>query len=433
MKNMFKYFMAQAKQAGFWMYFFGFLIFLFALSLLGVALWEWRFVYCLLGLSKKSEVLKYLGIVLKYLGIGIAGLLLMLQALIANKRAKALEDTASAQVVANEHTGQEQRQNRLKNAIEHLESESDSTRLGGTYELFNLACDALDLRQTLLDILCAHIRTKTVEDSYRLTNSSKPSTEIQSLLNLLFRQNYEVFGGLIVDLKGSWLKGSELQEAHLSEAILAGVRLQGADVAGAHLQGADLWGTQLQGASLYQARLHGADLREARLQGTDLQEAQLQGANLQEAWLQGANLEDAKLQGANLEEAQLQGANLQRAQLQGIRPLLEGDTEESNLSKRRHFEERINSGVHVMTNLKRVLFEGGVTEESLGEICNGSPIDAVKGLAEKLRPHVAQPSRYQLPERSKAEIGIYGRDQAEKWISEYPDEPSHNGDSESGS
>ena len=56
----------------------------------------------LLGLDKKNDVLKFLG-------FAIGGLLLMLQALIANKRANAMEDTAKAQTQANLNTEQGQR------------------------------------------------------------------------------------------------------------------------------------------------------------------------------------------------------------------------------------------------------------------------------------------------------------------------------------
>ena len=123
----------------------------------------------LLGLYAKNEILKFLG-------IGMGGVLLALQAMMSYKRAKALEDTANAQAEAakaqakateeqakaNQNTEQGQRQERLKNAIEHLGHTSDSVRLGGAYELFHLAEDTAedtkDLRQTVLDILCAHIR-----------------------------------------------------------------------------------------------------------------------------------------------------------------------------------------------------------------------------------------------------------------------------------
>ena len=72
---------------------------------------------------------------LKFLGIGMGGILIALQALMSYKRAKAMEKTAEAQADAARaqadavsKTEQGQRQDRLKNAIEHLGHESDSVR-----------------------------------------------------------------------------------------------------------------------------------------------------------------------------------------------------------------------------------------------------------------------------------------------------------------
>ena len=185
-----------------------------------------QFVTRVLGLSEQGEDNKYS--VLKILGFGMGGILLALQAAIANRRAKAMQDTAKTQLEANRHTESGQRQKRLKNAIEHLGSVSESIRLGGTYELFHLAQDNPELSQTLLDILCAHIRTKTGESNYQENHQCKPSVEIQSILSLLFRENPEAFGDR-VDLKESWLKGADLKDTSFPHAaILTGVHLQGA-------------------------------------------------------------------------------------------------------------------------------------------------------------------------------------------------------------
>ena len=91
-----------------------------------------------------------------------------------------------AQADAVSKTEQGQRQERLKNAIEHLGHEKDSVRLGGAYELFHLAKESEEMRESVFDILCAHIRRTTGENKYRKTYGSKPSEEVQSLLNLLF-------------------------------------------------------------------------------------------------------------------------------------------------------------------------------------------------------------------------------------------------------
>ena len=115
----------------------------------------------------------------------MGGVLLTLQVWMSHKRAKAIETAASAQAratkeqaQANRNTEQGQRQERLKNAIEHLGHGSESVRLGGAYELFHLARDEERmetvetevLRRTVLEILCAYIRRTTGESEYRETH-----------------------------------------------------------------------------------------------------------------------------------------------------------------------------------------------------------------------------------------------------------------------
>ena len=424
----------------------------------------------LLGLSSKSEVLKFIG-------IGMGGVLIALQALMSYKRAKAMEDTVS-------NTERGLRQERMKNAIEHLGHDKDSVRLGGAYELFHLAEDIQELRQTELDILCAHIRQTTGESAYRETHQSEPSEEVQSLLTLLFVQEHKVFKGYHINLQGSWLNGTDLRKARLEKAVLTRAYLQGSDLRKAHLQGTDLGDVNLQGAKLQKANLQGAKLRRANLQGVDLWDVNLQGANLWEAnlqgaklwkanlqganllatnlqganlWeanlqgedlryanLQGANLWKANLQGANLWEANLQGANLWRTNLQGAN-LLEANLQGTNLGRAQmqeatlwkanlkgvrfrcedrrfftsSFEDRIRESIGKETDISGVIFEGGLSREKVDSIAEGLSDDRGKELREKLDPHIGKPPNSQLPENSGAITGTYSKEDAEKWIAEY--------------
>ena len=100
-----------------------------------------------LGFSEKNRTLTFLG-------LGIGGILAALQVV-------ALAGAVSEQARANEKTEQGHRQERLKNAIEHLGHASDSVRLGGAYELIHLAIDTKNLRWTIWGMLCDHIRLTT--------------------------------------------------------------------------------------------------------------------------------------------------------------------------------------------------------------------------------------------------------------------------------
>jgi len=388
-----------------------------------------------LGLSSKSEVLKFIG-------IGMGGVLIALQALMSYKRAKAMEDTAKAHADAVMNTERGLRQERMKNAIEHLEHGKDSVRLGGAYELFHLAEDTPELRQTVLDILCAHIRQTTGESACQETHQSNPSEEVQSLLTLLFVQEHKIFKGCRINLQGSWLHGADLREARLEKAVLTRAYLQGSDLRKAHLQGTDLWDVNLQGAKLQKANLQGAKLQKANLQGAKLRRANLQGVDLWDVNLQGANLWEANLQGANLWKANLQGVDLWKANLQGAH-LWKANLQGTNLGRaqmqeatlwkanlqgvrcedrryfRSSFEDRIRESIGKETDTSGVIFEGGLSREEVDSIGEGLSYSKAKVLRKKLEPHIGKPPSSQLPENSGAITGTYSKEEAEKWIAEY--------------
>ena len=393
-----------------------------------------KYIKALFDQETKKELLTFLG-------LSMGGVLLALQAVIANRRAKAMEKAVGEQAKANENTEKGQRQERLKNAIEHLGASTVSVRLGGVYELFHLAEDEKKWCQTILDILCAHIRHSTSTLEYQQKHPSKPSEEIQSMLTLLFVQEHEIFTDPEINLQGSWLKGvrlsgarlqgaylreARLQGAHLWDAQLQGAvlsqaKLQGTRLSGAQLQNANLSLIQLQGAKLFGAQLQGADLSNAELQGTDLSRTQLQGAFLFDAQLQGAILSMAQLQGATLLEAQLQGAQLGRTQLQGadlFDAKLLGVT--CQISHGGSFKERIENRVGQNSDLLGIIFAGGLTQENLDSLVKGLTDRSAMNLRDKLTPHVNQKKSHELPKDSGAiTTPPYTQEEAEQWIADY--------------
>ena len=355
---------------------------------------EWAF--CLFGIGEKFQILQFLG-------VAMGGVLLAIQAVTAHRRAKAIEETAQ-----NAESGL--RQERLKNAIEHIGQTSDSVRLGGAYELFHLAEDNQELRGTVLDILCAHVRRTTSGSEYQKAYSAEPSEEIQSLLTLLFTQEHDVFQGLRIHLAGSWLNGAHLPKSRLGGANLQGARLEKAALDDAQLQGANLRKAQFQGANLQGAQFQGANLQDAQFQGANLQGAQFQGANLRKAQFQGANLQGAQFQGANLRKAQFQGANLQGAQFQGA--VSAGSWPDG-------FTKRMKDLEGCKSNLSGVIFSGGLTREEVDSILKGLSDEKAQELRERLEPHIDKLPRRELPKRSGALTGAYTSKQAEMWIAEY--------------
>ena len=430
------------------------------------------FAICLLAVIVPYGILEKLGtgalsllgsgdkaLAIRFLGTAIGGSILFLGLVIADRRAKAMEDSANAQTEANKNAERGQRQERLKNAIEHLGDTSDSVRLGGAYELFHLAQDTEELRQTVLDILCAHIRGTTSGSEYRDKHNLKPSEEIQSLLTLLFVQNHQVFKDCHINLQGSWLNGAKLSGARLGKAILDEVHLCGAYLDGAdlqkaqlcqtHLQGAylmyaemrevvllrahlqkaeirlakltssniseanlhaaDLWKANIRGSCLDKARLHGANLVGANLQASRLSEASLYGANLSRAGLQGANLQQAEFQGASFGGTRLQGANLRHVRLQGVK----------NERWRHGFRKNINESIGNAANLSGMIFTGGLGSEDLDSIVEDLPNDKATALRKKLIADVDKPASHELSEDSDAITGSYTEEEAEQWVAEY--------------
>ena len=261
----------------------------------------------------------------------MGGILIALQAIASYRRAKAMEDAAKAQAAgaqaqaagakaqaaANQNTERGQRQERLKNAIEHLGHSSDSVRLGGAYELFHLAEDNRELNQTILDILCAHIRQTTSEEKYQHDYPSKPSEEIQSLLTLLFVREHEVFSGCYINLQDSWLKGANLLHARLVNADLFSVDLGGACLIGAKMQTIKLIAAKLIRTDLDHAQMQGADIGGANLTDACLSNTKMQGVDLMDANLTDAYLSNTKMQAARFYNAQIQNSHFDNTQIQG--------------------------------------------------------------------------------------------------------------------
>ena len=383
------------------------------------------------GLSEQKEVLQLLG-------IGLGGVVLLLQALITNQRARAMEETAgaqadaaTAQAEANRNTETGQRQERLKNAIEHLGSDSESVRLGGAYELFHLAKDTDSLRQTVLNILCSHIRRTTKEETYQGKHPWRPSEEIQSLLTLLFVEEYSVFAGLQINLNESWLNGADLckarlrgtnfRRAKLNKALLDNAQLAEAVFSEALLKEARLSKASLREASLFMVQMQGANLEEAQLQGSNLMDGNLTAAYLMKASLQGADLFNASMYGATLTSARIQGARLSWTYLQGSfldDANLEGAGNHDWDSKV-PFAERIQMSVGKESDLSKVV-DGGMLRERFEQLvsellCKGKQ-DALR---QQLRPYLNVPHRLGLPGNHGGVIGSYREDEAEDWIAEH--------------
>lgn len=353
-----------------------------------------------LGLKQKSEIITFLG-------IGMGGVLVAVQALMAYKRSKAMEDVVDAHARANRNTELGQRQERLKNAIEHLGHGSDSVRLGGAYELFHLAQDNVELRETVFEILCSHIRGTTRKVGYQQSSKATPSEEIQSLMNLLFVKPHDVFENLMADLQGSHLNGVDLTRARLSGALLSKTRLHGASLSDANLVGAFLADAQLQGAYMVRAQLQGAFLFNAQLQDANLGKSQMQGANLCEVRFQGANLAWAQMQGTNLIGVQMQGVNFLETDMRGAVPR---DLEHLKV-------KRIVQMIGVESDLSSVTFHGGLNADTIQSLVIGLSDSEATQLKNRLSSEIDREPSSRPPEN--VITGAYSKEEVSGWMAGY--------------
>ena len=363
----------------------------------------------LLGLAKKNEILTFLGITM-------GGALLALQAVIADTRAKAMEKAANEQAQANKNVEHGQRQERLKVAIEHLGNISSSVRLGGAYELVELAKDTPGLQQRVLTMLCAHIRQITSEDEYRKEYSSRPSEEIQSLLLLLFVTEYETFKKFQPDLRGSLLNGADLRSAHLERANLDGVMLIRANLLEANFQGATILNANFRGAIAPGSDLSGATILTSNFQKAVLYKSILRGVTIIGAKMHLADLREAQLQGAVIEGAQLHIAKLGGAVLCGIRKSgVKSDGDRTSLK----FEDKIRASIDKENDLSGLICEGGLSKEDMESLLTGLSNNDAENLKNRLLPHINKPEKYGLAEGNGAVTGTYTKYEAEKWIADY--------------
>ena len=158
---------------------------------------------------------------------------------------------------------------RFKDAIQLLGNENMGSRLGGIYALNNIAQSTRDpdseyanYSESIFKILCSYIRDKTQDSNYQKKYKDKPSIEIQSIIDVIFKDTAQrvVYKKYRADLPSSYLVGADFNNAALEYA----------DFSDASLDNAYFSGAQCQKANFYQAQCQGADFSDANLDATAL-------------------------------------------------------------------------------------------------------------------------------------------------------------------
>jgi uncharacterized protein YjbI with pentapeptide repeats len=202
---------------------------------------------------------------------------------------------------------------RYNAAIANLGSRSIDIRLGGIYALQRLMQDSARDQPTIVAVLCAFVRDRTISTLNPYKRPPLPPTDIQAALTVVGTRNAADDGpATVVDFGYTQLARAQLDHDNLTRAKLTWV-----DLTGANLTHANLTGANLTGAHLSHANLTGADLTHANLDSADFTRAILNKAHLTRAYLAVGQLAGAYLTGAGLTRADLQDANLTRADLTG--------------------------------------------------------------------------------------------------------------------
>ncbi len=184
---------------------------------------------------------------------------------------------------------------RFNSAIDLLGSSETSVRTGAIYALHELAIEEEKYRRQIAQILCSHIHSKTNESEYKKTHSKRPSNEIQTTIDLLFKEK-----GLYTK---KFARAAEFPKANLSHACLMGVDFKGAqcqkaNFANAQYQKANFCSAQCQWVNFFMAQCQGANFMFAQCQMVDFWVAQCQGVDFRSAQCQGVDFLDTQCQGA---------------------------------------------------------------------------------------------------------------------------------------
>ncbi len=208
-----------------------------------------------------------------------------------------------------------QRDSRFSKGVELLGNANESARTGAAYSLFFLVKDyPEEFAKPVFEILCSHVRSITTTEEYKKNNNKRPSNEIQSILNLLFKNQS-------LDLDGSfWSEEREQEEdeeyirntifkdfspnlshSYLKYANLIGANLYGAQFSNSNLEGAFLAGSCLKESVFINSTLIGAKIYGANLSGSYFPSGtKLNNADLREATLDGLTLDDIILDYAKI-------------------------------------------------------------------------------------------------------------------------------------
>jgi len=223
--------------------------------------------------------------------------------------------------------------NDLKKAKLLLHSKDEDTVLEGIHLLNDVAAKAAKNANTesyvgkVHNTLCGFLRKRyAVNDSEDYLLSTNNDRIIKdTLINILFRNENNLYGEYKADLSNVNLSNCDLSkidltEAKLTESDLSFALLNGTNLEGANLSYTNLSGTKIADANFKFAKLIFTELAASHISNSDFSNTDLSYANLSMTLLDGVDFGEscfanARMTGAALSRVRFDGADMSYAKL----------------------------------------------------------------------------------------------------------------------
>jgi len=182
--------------------------------------------------------------VLKFIAQIIGGLAIILGLFISNWRAKSIEQNLRITEDGNITE-------RFNQAITNLASNDLSIRLGGIYALQRIALKSDDDRSSIFEIFCSFIRQRNQNKQNQIAIIE---FDTQVLLNLIFKNNQNIYEGLKADLSGIALDGANFSNAKLIFVDFSNSVLKNSNFQNANIVFTNFMNAKLSKSDFYKAR-----------------------------------------------------------------------------------------------------------------------------------------------------------------------------------
>jgi len=189
--------------------------------------------------------------------------------------------------------------NSLSSGIELLENPNEFTRISGIYHLYYLAGEhKKEYLESVCEIFCAQIQKITNQLEYKIKYTDEPSKEIQTILNILFKEEKEdlIFEKCKKNLSRVMINGADFRKAIFSNVIITNAILNDVYFNDATLCNVDFMGAQLSNIDLWDAELTNINFKNATLRKIHFNFAKLSNIVFRDATLSDIDFRNAKFE-----------------------------------------------------------------------------------------------------------------------------------------